>query len=90
MPPKIRTDSITTINLLDVIREADEDVLNGGPIWTEVLHHNHGNQTFTNDSLFIYQLPSFNDEPLSPTQQRIADLCHEVIDDHTIVFEVCW
>jgi hypothetical protein len=86
----VRTDNITTINLLDVVREAGEEKGAGYPIWDEILGHHHGNQTFNNDSLFIYQLSSFNGEPLTPVEKRIADICHEVISDHTIVFDVCW
>ncbi len=79
--------SIKTINLLDVVQKAGEPASGRGEIWNEVRKSYHGNQTFTNDSLFIYVLPSLN---MSPVQKRIAEICSDAIEDYTIVFEVCW
>ena len=82
--------SIKTIDLLDVIHKAGESASGRGEIWNEVRNRSHGNQIFTNDSLYIYTLPSVNGDELSPVQKRIAEICSGAIEDDTIVFEVCW
>lgn len=83
----ITTQTITTINLLDVCY-ADPSLYD--QVWQEVSTHFHGNQTFCNDTIFIYTLPSINGEPLSPIQQHIANICKHAIQDHEIYFDVCW
>jgi hypothetical protein len=82
--------SIKTINLLDVVRKAGEYAGGDGEIWMEVAKRTRGNQIFTNDSLYIYTLPSINGEELSPVQKRILEICSDAVEDDTIVFEVCW
>lgn len=86
----IKPKLVPVINFLDVINEAGGSQGAGEPLWEEIMGHWHGNQRFTNDSLYIYVLPSFNGEPLLEVQQRIADICAEAIINHTIVFDVSW
>jgi hypothetical protein len=75
------------VNLKDVCHEAGDM---GDLVWDEVSEHKHGNQVFTNDSLFIYVLPSINGEEHSPVQELIVKLCDEVYEDNVIIFEVMW
>ena len=87
----VTVNTVKTVNLLDVVRQAGEDASGGNAIWDEVRKSHWGNQSFTNDTLFIYALPSLNGEPLNETQQLIADICHDAIDEYdTIIFNVSW
>ena len=82
--------TVMILNLLTIIREAGEEAGRGNPIWDEIRNSYHGNQQFSNDSLFIYTLPSYNGEALSEVQKRIENLCYDAIEDHTIIFSVSW
>lgn len=83
--------SIKTVNLLDVVKAANEDSWGGNPIWDEMIDHGYGNQTFGNDMIFRYVLPSINGEELSDVQQRIKNICWAAMEDEdTIYFDVCW
>ena len=87
----IRIQSIKTVSLLDVVKAAGEERGAGNPIWDEVSNHWHGNQVFSNDSVFCYVLPSINGEELSPVQQRIKNICWAGMEDEdTIYFVVSW
>lgn len=59
-------------------------------LWDEISEHYHGNQKFTNDSLFIYVFPSINGEPLTEDMEKLYDLCKDAIVDDRLVFEVSW
>lgn len=81
---------IKLVKLLEVVKAAGEDSWGGNPIWDEMIDYTYGNQVFGNDMIFRYVLPSINGEDLSPVQQRIADVCADVIEDDTIYFDVSW
>ncbi len=83
----IRVTEGKAVNLKDVCHDAGElsDL-----VWAEVSEHKHGNQVFSNDSLFIYVLPSINGEEHTEIQDLIVKLCHEVYKDNFIIFEVMW
>lgn len=83
----IRTYEGKGCNLKDVCHDAGEL---SDQVWEEVSEHKLGGQVFCNDTLFIYVLPSMNGEELSPVQKLIVKLCHEVYENHTIIFEVMW
>jgi hypothetical protein len=88
---KIKIGSIKTINLVDVVEAAGENCWGGNPIWDEMIEHEYGGQTFGNDMIFRYVLPSINGEELSPVQERIKRICWAAMEDEdTIYFDVCW
>lgn len=78
--------SIKVISLLDVCEESTDHEA----MWSMVVDHQCGSQLFSNDSYFRYILPSINGEPLNALEVEMVELCKDVIDDHVIVFEVCW
>jgi len=84
----IGTMTVHTISLTDVCNAVTKDLYQ--TLWDEVSGHIHGNQVFSNDSLFIYVLPSLNGDALSKVQRTLHILCRRVIIDHTIIFEVSW
>lgn len=50
----------------------------------------HGNQTFTNDSLFRVHLGNEHGEGLEEDMQKLADICQHAIHEDVVVFDVCW
>ena len=85
--------SIKTIKFLAVIDAAGVTYGPDAPheIWEEIMGHVHGNQVFTNDSIFKYVLPSINGEELSPVQEQIRQICWAALEEDDIIyFEVSW
>lgn len=65
-----------------------EDILRR--LWDHFTDKRHGNQKFTNDTLYYYVFPSINGEPLSDDQQVLYDYCKPAIVDEKIIFDVSW
>jgi hypothetical protein len=89
----IEVKSVKTINLRDVCMSADDGDgigLVGDLIWTEVRSKHYGNQVWCNDTYYQYSLPTINGEPLSELQKEIVKLCGDAVENHQIIFEVCW
>ena len=59
-------------------------------LWSRISSSRHGNQVFTNDTIFIFVFPTINGEPLSEDEQALYDFCKEAIVDETIYFEISW
>ena len=76
------------VSFIDVVRSIEG--YDSGTVWDHIASSRHGNQTFSNDSYFVYVFPSINGEELSELQQAIWDVCEDAIEEDSLLLEVCW
>ena len=59
-------------------------------LWSQIINSRHGNQMFSNDTIFIFVFPTINGEPLSEDEQKLYDYCKAAIVEEHLYFDVSW